>query len=84
MKEAGLDISAARPQLLDIDLITGAEKMVTMGCGAEAEGMCPASFNDTEDWQLDDPHGQPIEKVRPIRDEVKRRVELLVKEMNLV
>ena len=84
MKEVGLDISAAKPQLLDIDMIMGAEKMVTMGCGAEAEGMCPASFTDTEDWKLDDPAGQPIEKVRPIRDEVQRRVALLAREMNLV
>ncbi len=83
MKEVGLDISAARPRLLDIDMIMGAEKMITMGCGAEAEGLCPASFTDTEDWQLDDPHDQPIEKVRPIRDEIKRRVERLVAEMGL-
>jgi arsenate reductase len=83
MKEVGLDISGARPRLLDIDLITGAEKMITMGCGAEAEGMCPASFTDAEDWQLDDPAGRPIEAVRPIRDEVRRRVGLLVREMGL-
>jgi arsenate reductase len=83
MKEVGLDISAAKPRLLDIDMIMGAEKMITMGCGAEAEGLCPASFTDTEDWQLDDPHDQPIEKVRPIRDEIKRRVERLVAEMGL-
>ncbi len=83
MREVGLDISAAKPRLLDIDMIMGAEKMITMGCGAEAEGLCPASFTDTEDWQLDDPHDQPIEKVRPIRDEIKRRVERLVAEMGL-
>jgi arsenate reductase len=83
MKEVGLDISAAKPRLLDIDMIMGTEKMITMGCGAEAEGLCPASFTDTEDWQLDDPHDQPIEKVRPIRDEIKRRVERLVAEMGL-
>ena len=84
MKEAGIDISDAKPQLLDVDMIMGAEKMITMGCGAEAEGMCPASFTDTEDWKLDDPAGQPIEKVRPIRDEIKRRVGLLAREMGLV
>ena len=84
MKEAGIDISDAKPQLLDVDMIMGAEKMITMGCGAEAEGACPASFTDTEDWKLDDPAGQPIEKVRPIRDEIKRRVGLLAREMGLV
>jgi arsenate reductase len=84
MKEAGLDISAARPQLLTLDMARDAEKMITMGCGADAGAVCPASFIETEDWQLDDPHGQPIEVVRRIRDEVKKRVGLLVEEMNLV
>jgi len=84
MKEVGLDISAARPQMLDVDMIINSVKMITMGCGAEAEASCPASFAETEDWKLDDPAGQPIDKVRPIRDEIQRRVRLLVEEMNLV
>ena len=84
MKEVGIDISAAKPQMLTLEMAQDAEKMITMGCGADAGAVCPASFIETEDWQLDDPHGRPIEKVRLIRDEVKRRVELLVREMNLV
>jgi arsenate reductase len=84
MQEAGIDISAEKPRLLDVDMIINAAKMITMGCGAEAEATCPASFAETEDWQLEDPAGQPIEKVRPIRDEIERRVRLLIEEMELV
>ncbi len=84
MKEAGLDISAARPQMLTPEMARDAEKMITMGCGADAGAVCPASFIETEDWQLDDPAGQPIEIVRRIRDDVKSHVELLLKEMKLV
>ena len=84
MKEAGLDISAARPRMLTLELTEGAEKMITMGCGADAGAVCPASFIETEDWQLDDPAGQPIEIVRRIREDVKSHVELLLKEMKLV
>jgi arsenate reductase len=84
MKEAGLDISAARPQMLTPEMARDAEKMITMGCGADAGAVCPASFIETEDWQLDDPAGQPIEIVRRIREDVKSHVELLLKEMKLV
>jgi arsenate reductase len=84
MKEVGLDISAATPQMLTLEMARDAEKMITMGCGADAGAVCPASFIETEDWQLDDPAGQPIEVVRRIRDEVKKRVALLFEEMGLV
>ena len=84
MKEVGIDISAAKPQMLTLEMAQDAEKMITMGCGADAGAVCPASFIETEDWQLDDPAGQPIEIVRRIRDDVKSHVELLLKEMKLV
>ena len=64
MREVGMDLSGARPQLL-----------VTMGCGDECPVMPGA---DRADWPLEDPKGQPIEKVRQIRDEIRRRVEKLV------
>ena len=48
--------------------------MITMGCGADAGGLCPAGFIETEDWALDDPKGKNISEVRIIRDEIKRRV----------
>ena len=56
-----------------------AEKMITMGCSAEAEAVCPAGFIESEDWKLDDPKGKPIEEVRRIRDEVRAKVLDLIK-----
>ncbi len=77
MREVGADLSQARPQLLTTDLAAGARHLVTMGCGEE----CPYLPGlEVQDWALDDPKGQPIERVREIRDEVRRRVESFVKE----
>lgn len=78
MREVGIDISNNKPKALTIDLVEKADKMITMGCGAEAEAVCPASFIETEDWKLDDPKGKSVEEVRLIRDEVKERVAILV------
>ena len=78
MREVGIDISNNKPKALTIDLVEKADKMITMGCGAEAEAVCPASFIETEDWKLDDPKGKSVEEVRRIRDEVKERVTILV------
>ncbi|MBN2462214.1 MAG: arsenate reductase ArsC [Dehalococcoidia bacterium] len=78
MREVGIDISNNKPKALTIDLVEEADKMITMGCGAEAETVCPASFIETEDWKLDDPKGKSIEEVRRIRDEVKERVTILI------
>ncbi len=77
MREAGIDLSAAKPQLLTRDLARGADLLVTMGCGDE----CPAVPGlQRDDWALPDPKGQPLERVRAIRDEVRSRVdELLAK-----
>ena len=72
MREVGIDISAARPKALIMEMLDQASRVVTMGCGAE--GVCPASFVETEDWQLEDPKGKPIEEVRRIRDQIKTRV----------
>lgn len=83
MKEIGIDISGSKPQMLTMELVEKAEKMITMGCGADAGGLCPAGFLETEDWALEDPHGQPLEEVRKIRDEVKKRIENLLKEMGI-
>ncbi|UCC16554.1 MAG: arsenate reductase ArsC [Dehalococcoidales bacterium] len=83
MKEVGINISDNRPQLLSMDLVEKADRMITMGCGADAEAVCPAGFMETEDWALDDPHGKPIEEVRKIRDEIRRRVENLLIELDI-
>lgn len=72
MREAGIDISGNKPKALTMDMLEKADRVITMGCGAEAA--CPASFVETEDWQLEDPAGKRLPEVRKIRDEIKDRV----------
>jgi len=82
MREVGIDISGNKPKPLTIDMVEKADKMITMGCGAEAEAVCPASFIDTEDWALEDPKGKTLEQVRKTRDEIKEQVIRLLNEMD--
>jgi arsenate reductase (thioredoxin) len=71
MREAGIDLAGVTPQKLTETLASGASVLVTMGCGDE----CPyVPGARVEDWPLEDPKGQPIEKVKSIRDEVRTRV----------
>ena len=78
MREIGIDIGGNKPKLLTKDMLEQADIVVTMGCGVE--GVCPATFVKTEDWELADPEGKPLPEVRRIRDEIKARVpELLGK-----
>ena len=81
MKEVGIDISGKKPKMLTMDMVEKAERMITMGCGAEAEAVCPASFIETEDWDLEDPKGKSLGQVRKIRDEIKERVIKLLNEL---
>jgi len=81
MKEVGMDISGKKPKMLTMDMVEKAERMITMGCGAEAEAVCPASFIETEDWDLEDPKGKSLGQVRKIRDEIKERVIKLLNEL---
>ena len=83
MREVGIDISSNRPKALTMDMVEKADKMITMGCGAEAGAVCPANFTETEDWALEDPHGKTLEGVRKIRDEIKEKVTRLVQEITL-
>jgi len=78
MAEVGIDIAGRQPKVLTDDAVQISDVVVTMGCG---DG-CPY-FPGTryEDWELDDPAGQGIEAVRPIRDEIRRRIEVLVAEL---
>jgi arsenate reductase (thioredoxin) len=72
MREEGLDLSRSQPQRLTEDLASGAQWLITMGCGEE----CPVvSGVAREDWPLEDPKGRGLDAVRAIRDEVKARVE---------
>ena len=78
MAEEGIDISANRPTVLTTEAVQASDVVVTMGCG----DTCPVFPGKRyEDWELDDPAGQGIETVRPIRDEIRRRVETLVAEL---
>ncbi len=72
MEEIGFDLSGKVPRPLTAEMLDHADRVITMGCGVE--GVCPATFTETEDWGLPDPKGQPIEKVRETRDEIRRRV----------
>jgi len=79
MKEIELDISEKRTKLLTSEMIEKADRIITMGCGAD---VCPAAFlPKIEDWKIEDPADQPVEKFREVRDEIRRRVEKLVEEM---
>jgi arsenate reductase (thioredoxin) len=81
MRETAINISGNKPKMLTMDMVKKAERMITMGCGTEAGAVCPASFIETEDWALEDPKGKSLEQVRKIRDEIKERVNKLVKEI---
>jgi protein-tyrosine-phosphatase len=75
MQEEGIDLSGARPQKLTRELAAEAQLLITMGCGDECP-FVPGVRRD--DWPLDDPKGQSIERVRAIRDDIRARVEALV------
>jgi len=81
MWEIGVDISRQVPKVLIPGMIEDADKVVTMGC--MADDICPALFIPTEEWQIEDPEGQSIEKVREIRDEIETRVKNIVQEMSV-
>ncbi len=78
MAEVGIDISDQRPKVLTGDAVESSDVVITMGCG----DACPV-FPGTRylDWQLDDPAGKGVEAVRPIRDEIERRVRALLSEL---
>ena len=77
MKEKGIDLSTTRPKMLTMQMVNEADLVVTMGCSVEQ--VCPAPLlakmqKKLVDWNLEDPKGKPIEKVRQIRDEIEREV----------
>lgn len=80
MREVGIDLSDRTPRAVTADELADADVVVTMGCSAE--GVCPATWRgDARDWDLDDPHGTPVEATREIRDDVERRVDALLDEL---
>lgn len=78
MAEEGIDIANNVPAILTTDAVRDSDVVITMGCG----DACPIFPGKRyEDWQLDDPAGQPLEAVRPIRDEIRQRVSDLLAEI---
>jgi protein-tyrosine-phosphatase len=80
MLEVGVDIRTERPKVLTTAAVQASDVVITMGCG----DVCPIFPGKRyEDWALDDPAGQGIESVRPIRDEIRARVESLIRELGV-
>lgn len=79
MIEDGIDISQQQPKLLTPDMAKNADRIITMGCGVEST--CPVSFISQEDWGIDDPAGEPVVKVRQIREAIKAMVAALIREL---
>ena len=75
MRELGIDLSKAKPQLLTTELAAGTRLLITMGCGEECPYLPGVAV---EDWPIEDPKGQPLSQVRAIRDDVRSRVADLV------
>ena len=75
MREEGIDLTDVRPQKLTPELAADTQMLVTMGCGDECP-VLPGVIRD--DWPLDDPKGRPVEEVRRIRDDIRRRVNDLI------
>jgi len=78
MREANIDLSGAKPQLLTDSMVADARWLITMGCG-EACPTAPRSVT-RDDWPLEDPKGKAIERVRAIRDDIRERVRALLRE----
>jgi protein-tyrosine-phosphatase len=78
MAEVGIDIAGNTPKVLTTEAVKGSDVVITMGCG----DTCPIFPGKRyEDWDLTDPAGRPIDEVRPIRDEIERRVRALLAEL---
>ena len=75
MLEEGIDIANNTPKILTDEAVQDSDVVITMGCGDACKFYPGKRY---EDWQLDDPAGQGIEAVRPIRDDIRARVEALI------
>lgn len=80
MREVGIDITAASPKIVTTEAVQASDVVVTMGCG----DTCPVFPGKRyEDWALDDPAGQGLAAVRPIRDEIRARIETLLADLGV-
>jgi arsenate reductase len=78
MKEAGIDISRHKPKMITPEMVMEADKVVLMGCGRDA---CPFIPKEVVDWEIEDPAGKDLRKFREVRDEIKRKVEALIADL---
>ena len=80
MEEKGIDMSQNKPKLITNRMMQEADTVIVMGCGVE--GFCPAPLlNKVVDWEIEDPKGKPLDKVRQIRDKIERKVKELIEEL---
>jgi len=78
MAEEGIDIASEAPQLLSVDSVKASDVVITMGCG----DACPVFPGKRyEDWELEDPAGKDLDRVREIRDDIRGRIEVLLDEL---
>ncbi|KAF4155477.1 hypothetical protein KXV55_008386 [Aspergillus fumigatus] len=78
MREEGIDITDQKPKILSTDVVRASDVVITMGCG-DACPFFPGKRYLT--WELDDPAGQGLDAIRPIRDEIRHRIENLINEL---
>lgn len=77
MEETGISMKSHYPKQLTPDMFENVDLVVTMGCGAE--GVCPATFVQSDDWNIEDPKGKSLDDMRNIRNEIKEKVAALIK-----
>ena len=80
MSEEGIDISGEQPKILTDETVQSADVVITMGCGDTCKFYPGKRY---EDWVLDDPAGQGVESVRPIRDAIRIKIEKLITELEV-
>jgi arsenate reductase len=78
MKEVDIDITQQKPKKITLEMVMEADKVVLMGCGRDS---CPFIPKEVIDWQIEDPTGKDISKFREVRNQIKRKVESLIEEL---
>jgi len=80
LAEIGVSMEGQAPKLMTPEMVEGADRVISMGCGVDADA-CPVRFILAEDWGLDDPAGRSMDEVNRIRDEIRAKVENLLAEV---
>lgn len=80
LAEIGVSMEGQAPKLMTPEMVEGADRVISMGCGVDADA-CPVRFILAEDWGLGDPAGRSMDEVNRIRDEIRAKVENLLAEV---